>query len=214
MAWNRILSRRRLLQASAAALASASLRPLPAAEEGFEPLFNGKDLTGWEGDPLLWIVEDEMIVGRSPGIQYNDFLVSEGSYQDFILRFSVHLLNNDGNSGVQFRSQRVPGSMEMIGYQADAGPSWWGNLYDESRRRKSLVEADPKVLKRVLKPDGWNEYEIYAKGPQIRLKINGGTTAEYEETDPAIPQEGHFGLQVHSGPPLEVRFKNIRLQKL
>ena len=39
------------------------------AEEGFAPIFNGKDLTGWEGDAKLWVVEDGVLIGRSPGIR-------------------------------------------------------------------------------------------------------------------------------------------------
>ena len=84
------------------------------------PLFNGRDLAGWEGDSKLWIVEDGMLVGRSPGIKYNDFLATVKTYGDFILRFQIRLLDNRGNSGVQFRSQRVPPpSHEVSGYQAD-----------------------------------------------------------------------------------------------
>lgn len=183
-------------------------------ENGFEPLFNGRDLTGWEGDPLLWLVEDGMIVGRSPGIGYNDFLATENSYSDFSLRLQVHLVGDVGNSGVQFRSQRVTGSMEMIGYQADIGPTWWGGLYDESRRRRMLVEQDAELITELVRPDDWNDYEIEARGARIRLKLNGTTTAEYEETEDGIAAEGRIALQVHSGPALEVRFRNIRLSQL
>lgn len=203
--------RREVLAAGAAAVASFACGD---SEAGFEPMFNGRDLSGWEGDPLLWLAEDGMIVGRSPGIAYNDFLATTGRYGDFILRFQVHLLNNEGNSGVQFRSERVPGSMEMIGYQADIGPGWWGNLYDESRRRENLAEAGPAVLERALEPGGWNDYEIRAQGPHIELRLNGETTVDYEEPDPKIPQEGLIALQIHSGPPLEVRFRNLRIKKL
>jgi hypothetical protein len=146
-------------------------------EEGFEHLFNGRDLTGWEGDSLLWLVEDGMIVGRSPGIGDNDFLAIEKSCSDFVLRLQVQLVGGAGNSGVQFRSQRVTGSMEMIGSQADIGPTWWGGLYDESCRRRMLVEQDADLINKVVRADGWNDYEIEARGNRIRLKLNGTTTA-------------------------------------
>ena len=196
-------------------LGAALAATLPAQEAGFEPLFNGVDLSGWEGDPLLWRVEDGEFVGRTPGIPYNDFLATEERYGDFVLRFGVKLIDNKGNSGVQFRSERVKGSMEMIGYQADIGPGWWGDLYDESRRRVSLVEADHDLIDRILKPNDYNDYEVHAEGARVVLKINGRVTADYTEEQADIPREGRIAVQVHSSPdPLEVRFKNIRLKRL
>ena len=159
-------------------------------------------------------MEDGVLVGRSPGIDYNDFLGTEKTYGNFVLRFKIHLLNNDGNTGVQFRSKREEGSTEMIGYQADAGPTWWGNLYDESRRRINLVEPDPAVIDRILKPNDWNDYEVYANEDHIRLSINGETTVDYHEEDASIARDGMIAPQVHSGPPLEVRFKDIRIKEL
>jgi hypothetical protein len=155
-----------------------------------------------------------MLIGRSPGISYNDFLATERSFSNFILRLQAQLVGNKGNSGIQFRSERVSGSMEMAGYQADIGPEYWGNLYDESRRRTNLVVADPKVLKKALKPTDWNEYEIHAEGPHIMLKINGGTTADYTEEDASVPKSGRIAVQIHSGPALEVRFRDIRIKEL
>ena len=69
-----MLSRRHFLTAAACSGFAAS--SLPAAEEGFEPLFNGQDLSGWEGDTLLWTVDNGELVGRTPGIGYNDFLAT------------------------------------------------------------------------------------------------------------------------------------------
>lgn len=205
------LNRRAFLAAVAAGMAFPAA---DAAEDGFEPLFNGKDLDGWEGDPFLWKVEDGMVVGRSPGISYNDFLTTTEEYSDFILRFQIQLVDNVGNSGVQIRSRRVPGSMEMIGYQVDVGPSWWGSLYDESRRRVTLAAPSEATIKKALKPTDWNDYEVQASGKHIVLKLNGVVTVDYAEEDESIEQTGLIGLQVHSGPPLEARFRNIRIKQL
>ena len=204
------LTRRGFLAASSLV---AGARATGAAEEGFAPLFNGKDLTGWEGDPFLWKVEDGMLIGRSPGIAYNDFLTTTKEYADFVLRFQIHLLNNVGNSGVQIRSLRAPGSMEMIGYQADVGPTWWGSLYDESRRRVTLAAPGEATIRRALKPDDWNDYEVQAIGKRVVLKLNGTVTVDYTEEDETLTQSGLIGLQVHSGPALEVRFREIRIQE-
>lgn len=205
------LNRRGFLAAVAAGMA---LPAADAAEDGFEPLFNGRDLDGWEGDPFLWKVEDGMVVGRSPGIAYNDFLTTTEEYSDFILRFQIQLVDNVGNSGVQIRSRRVSGSMEMIGYQVDVGPSWWGSLYDESRRRVTLAAPSEATIKKALKPTDWNDYEVQASGKHIVLKLNGVVTVDYTEEDESIEQTGLIGLQVHSGPPLEARFRNIRIKRL
>jgi hypothetical protein len=207
-------STRRELLLSAGGLGLLGCSTAAVDESGFQPLFDGSSLTGWQGDHSLWLVEDGAIVGRSPGISYNDFLATEKSYSDFTLRFEIRLRGNSGNSGVQFRSERVPGETEMIGYQADVGPTYWASLYDESRRRKTLAAPDEETLGRALKPDDWNTYEIHAEGPRIVLKLNGVTTVDYLETDPSIPLTGRIALQIHSGPPMEVRFRGIQVREL
>ena len=207
------MNRRQMLKHSAAATAGLALGCQSDPEEGFTPLFNGKDLTGWQGDSLLWIVEDEMLIGRSPGIGYNDFLNTEKTYGDFILRFQIQLVDNIGNTGVQFRSERMTGSMEMIGYQADAGQTYWACLYDESRRREILAQADPRIIEQ-FDLTGWHDYEVYAKADHIRLSINGETTVDYHEPDNTIERSGLIATQIHSGPPLEVRFKDLRIKEI
>ena len=200
----------------ALALAAAPAAQGPPSPNA-TPLFNGKTLEGWEGDTKMFRVEDGAIVAGTLDnkIARNEFLCTTRTFGNFELRLKVKLVGGDqANAGIQFRTKRIPNNHEVIGYQADMGPEWWGNLYDESRRRKNLAEADPKVLQRVLKPDGWNDYEIHAEGRHIRLSLNGSTTVDYEEPDAAIPQEGRIGLQIHAGPPLEVRFRDIRIKEL
>jgi hypothetical protein len=183
-------------------------------EEGFVPLFNGKDLTGWEGDAKLWIIENGVLIGRSPGIGYNDFLATTKTYGDFILRFQIRLVDNKGNSGMQFRSKRVANSHEVSGYQADIAPGWWGKLYDEARRNRVLAGPKEEDLNKVLKPTDWNDYEVQAVGNKIALSINGFKTVEYTEGDKDIPATGIFATQIHGGGPMEVQFKNIRIKEI
>jgi acetyl esterase/lipase len=179
---------------------------------GFVPLFNGKDLAGWEGDSSLWSAKDGMLVGESGGIKQNNFLATEATYGDFILKFSVRLANDSGNSGVQFRSVRVPGH-EMSGYQADIGPGYWGSLYDESRRNRVLAPAAPKALEALHKGE-WNHYVIRAMGDQITLTLNGVESVKYTETDPNIARAGRIAVQIHAGGPMKVEFKDIHIQPL
>jgi len=179
---------------------------------GFSPLFNGKDLTGWEGDSSLWSAKDGMIVGDSPGIKHNQFLATEATYADFILKFSVRLVGDSGNSGVMFRSVRLAGT-EMSGYQTDVGPGYWGGLYDESRRNRELVHAGPKALAALNKGE-WNHVVVRALGNHIVTSLNDQTSVDYRETDPSIARDGKIALQIHSGGPMRVEFKDLLIQPL
>lgn len=188
-----------------------------AGEEGFVKLFNGKDLAGWEAKDEIWSVRDGMIVGKSrpPSLKHNSFLTTAKEFQDFELRLEFHLVGGKGNSGVQYRSKRVPDSHEVSGYQADLGDSYWGVLYDEARRNRVLQRPiDPEKLKKALKRAGWNTYVIRAEGNHLTQFINGVKTVDYIEKDAGIARKGIIGLQVHSGPPVEMQFRNIRIKEL
>ena len=197
-------------------LAACVILPLStgaADEPGFRPLFNGKDLTGWDGDTKLWKVDGDSIVGDSPGIKHNQFLCTKEEYGDFELKLEFRVKDGVGNTGVQFRTKRVPNSTEVSGYQADIGEKYWGCLYDESRRNKILVQP-PASFEATLKKGDWNEYTIRAEGDHIVLKMNGVTTVDYREPDAAIARSGIVALQVHSGGPMKVEFRNIRIKPL
>ena len=192
--------------------ATSATENQPGDEEGFMPLFDGKSLEGWEGDRSLWKVDNGVLVGDSPGIKHNEFLATKKSYGDFELRLEFRLCDGKGNSGVQFRSRRVPDSSEVAGYQADIGEKYWGSLYDESRRNKVLVQASNE-LDKVLKKEDWNSYVIKAEGDRIVLGINGVQTVDYREEDKSIARSGIIALQVHSGEPLRVEFRKIRIKE-
>ena len=156
---------------------------------------------------------DGMLVGTSPGIGHNDFLATDKSFGDFRLKLTFRLIGSDSsNSGVQFRSVRVPGH-EMSGYQADIGQNYWGCLYDESRRNKVLVQASEDAVKTLHKSD-WNEYSIRAAGPKITLALNGTTSVEYTEEDAKIADDGRIAVQIHAGGPMQIQFKDIYIQPL
>ena len=209
------------LRISLCALLCLAGPPATAADKSIA-LFDGKTFAGWEGDTKnTWRIEDGCIVGGSLNakIPRNQFLASKDSYGNFILRLKFKLLGESTktfvNSGVQFRSQRVPNDTEMTGYQADLGdPSWWGCIYDESRRNKVLAQSDMTKLNKVLRRGDWNDYEIRAEGRRMRTYLNGVLCVDYTEKDEKIPQQGRFGLQIHAGGPAEVWFKDIRLEEL
>lgn len=179
---------------------------------GWRRLFDGKTLAGWHGDPAVFSVRDGAIVGRANMIKENTFLASDEAFADFVLRLKFQLASADGNSGVQFRSEWNEGHVK--GYQADIGPKWWGALYEE-RGRGLLVKADQDQVKNVLRVDGWNDYEISARGHEIVLTLNGLVTARYTDTDEQLRRgKGIFAFQAHAGYDMEVRFKDVEIREI
>jgi hypothetical protein len=189
-------------------------------EAGFVPLFDGETTTGWEG-PMEWFrIEDRAVVGgtlKKP-IPHNYFLCTTETYGDFELRLDVKVVGENANAGVQFRTKRIEGSSEVSGYQADVGGVGtrlvWGSLYDESRRRKFLVEADTQVIQSIVKPNAWNHYRIRCVGTKVELYLNGVKTVSFIEQDDSIERDGVIALQIHSGPPTEAWYRNIRIKTL
>ena len=180
------------------------------AQDGFEPLFNGKNLDGWDGDPRMWSVRDGMIVGATEGVTMSDnsFLISKKPYRNFILRAEMKLRNH--NSGIQFRSEALA-NWVVRGYQADAAQdNYWGNIYEE-KGRGTLVDGWKGKAEKVVKLNGWNDYEILCDGDHIRLTLNGLETADLHDS---ARLEGIIAFQLHQGPPMEVYFRNVRIKIL
>lgn len=179
-------------------------------------LFDGKTLKGWEGNQKMFRVEDGAIVAgtmKEP-IPHNDFLCTEKEYENFELRLKVKLVPHSANAGIQFRSERIPNHFEVSGYQADMGAKWWGKLYDESRRKKILVDTDLEKLDKHINKEDWNEYVIRCQGHHVELFLNGVQTVDYTEPDKSLSTKGIIGLQIHSGPPAEAYYKDITIKIL
>jgi len=189
-------------------------------EEGFLPLFDGKLLTNWEGNAYWFRVEERAIVaGRlDEKIPMNYFLCTTRKYGDFELRLQVKTIGEGVNAGIQFRTRRIPGSEEVSGYQADVGgvgqEMVWGALYDESRRRKMLAKPEAELIERIVKKDDWNDYTIRCIGKKIEIFVNNEKTVDYTETEPGIDTDGIIAVQIHSGPPSEAWYRNLRVKPL
>ena len=180
------------------------------AQDGFQPLFNGKNLDGWDGDPRMWSVRDGMIVGHTEGVTMTDnsFLISKQPYKNFILRAEMKLRNH--NSGIQFRSDALA-NWVVRGYQADAAQdNYWGNIYEE-KGRGTLVDGWKGKAEKVVKLQDWNDYEILCDGDHIKLTLNGTVTADLHDS---ARLEGIIAFQLHQGPPMEVYFRNVRIKIL
>jgi hypothetical protein len=185
-----------------------------AAETCFEPLFNGRDLSGWEGvtadASASWKAEDGMIVctGR-PGT----WLRSNQQYGDFNLRFE-YKLRPGGNSGIYVR---VPAD----GAHREGGGAEVQLLDDTAERYRRLepgqycgsVYKVAPATRRVSRPPGeWNTMEINCLGTWYRVVHNGvvivdATAREIPELGRRFRQ-GYLGLQNHNE---EVWFKNLRI---
>jgi hypothetical protein len=198
-------------------LQSPAQVPMKATAASAALLFDQKSLQCWTGDASLWSVEQGEIVGKTAkGLARNAFLLSDLELGDFKLTLEVKLVDDAGNSGVQFRTEPLPPGpggpfdFEVKGCQADVGPGWWGKLYEENGRGL-LVDNDGTIGGQpFLKKGDWNAYEIVATGSRIRLSLNGHVTADVD--DPAAARRGRIALQLHSGGPTEVRFKNLALE--
>jgi putative membrane-bound dehydrogenase-like protein len=180
--------------------------PMKATPENAATLFNGRDLSGWSYTEGLWSVEAGELVGKTDGLNRNDWIVSDLSVDDFHLTVEVKLVDNQGNSGIQFRS--VADQRGVSGYQADIGKGWWGKLYEEHGRGLLWEQSG----ERHVREGDWNRYEIIAKGDSIRTFLNGELCVDLE--DPEGRERGILAFQLHSGGKTEVRFRNLKLEIL
>jgi len=205
------------------------------ADDGFVALFNGKDLSGWEGDPALWSVENGVVIGTNPtpeAMAQNSFLIWRGGrVSDFELRATVRVIG-DNNSGIQYRSREVPEIAPWVitGYQCDIHPAieHTGMTYEE--RGRGIFGLNGRDV--LLAPDGglwllqerapvkvdvsqWNEYVIVAQGNRLTHRINGQLTSELIDHDAAKRTlEGLLAIQLHRGNPNRVEIKDLRLKVL
>ncbi|MCH7228961.1 family 16 glycoside hydrolase [Haloferula sp. A504] len=205
---------------------------LPVAAGG-KDLFNGKDLTGWDGDPRLWRVENGVIIGETDKadrkVDKNTFLIWKGGEPgDFTLCYKARVTGN--NSGVQYRSRRIGDKGWRIGgYQMDLHPKqeYLGMLYEEQGRgiqclRGQKVElpaagGKPKVTAKLeidqVDLAEWNTYRLVARGNVVRHYVNGTLAAEITDLNPDKRSlKGLLALQLHAGPPMKAEFKDIVLE--
>ena len=219
-------------------------------------MFNGKDLTGWDGDMRLWSAKDGVIRGETTKENPtfgNTFLVWKGGeLTDFELRVSFKI--DHGNSGVQYRSAVSPAKEDaknkhvVRGYQAEVEntPGKVGFLYHEGGRGWLVSVGDkveigedgkPQVvgklgdkdaIAKTYKKSDWNDYVIICKGNHVQHYLNGIQTIDLIDNDkePALEKDGKpnplkarcdkgiIALQIHSGPPMWVEFKDIKVKKM
>lgn len=174
---------------SIALILTLATGPLLHAAE--KVIFNGKDLTGWTGQPGFWSVKDGAITGQSTAenpVKENTFLIWDGEVGDFELHFKYKIADvsgkNSGNSGVQYRSKIVkPEYSVLSGYQADfeVGKKYSGILYEE-KARGILAERGQKVVIREGGSEKKPNIEVtgeVGKSEEIQAAIRPGDWNEY-----------------------------------
>lgn len=184
-------------------------------------LFDGKSFDGWEGDTAqTWRIEQGAITAGSLEkiAPRNEFLATTREFENFDLSLKFRIVGDHNvNAGVQFRTRRIPNHHEVSGFQADIGPAVDGNLYDESRRRRTLVTPTAELLKQAreaVPESGWQTYRIRANGDHIQLWLNGVKTVDYLEMEEGIDRRGIIALQIHGGMKAIISYKDIQIQEL
>jgi hypothetical protein len=230
--------RRALTLAFCSALMVFAQRIPPVQESGFQAIFDGKSMKGWDGDPEFWRVEGGSLVGQTTTEkqpQQNTFLIWRGgSPADFELRLEYRLTGF--NSGIQYRSIELPDiKWAMKGYQfdMDGEQQYTGQIYEERARgflamrgqftdigsngKPAVVGSlgSDEELKKLIHGDGWNDVHLIARGNTLIQILNGHVMSMLIDDDPAGRRmDGLIGIQVHKGPPMKIEVKNIRLKKL
>ncbi|MDP6929381.1 MAG: DUF1080 domain-containing protein, partial [Planctomycetota bacterium] len=187
-----------------------NLRIKDLGKHEWKPIFNGKDLSGWDALPGgQWSVKEGAIVGVSQRAERrHGILLSKESYKDFTVRCKLRV--HSGDSGFYFRAKRVRGGVAVHGFQAEVDETGeTGGLY-ETGGRAWVVKPDTKVAKSAKHKKGeWSELTVSAHGRRIVVHLNGVKTAELIKDKGRL--EGHFGLQLHGGQDMHVEYKDIEM---
>ncbi|MES1257423.1 MAG: DUF1080 domain-containing protein [Acidobacteriota bacterium] len=231
-----------ILPVAAAGLFAQPAPPVPVLpESGFQPIFDGASMKGWDCDPDFWKVSDGEIIGETTAAHQppqNIFCIWRGDQPaDFELKLQYRLTGaTSGNSGIQYRSMELPDVAKWVlkGYQfdIDAQQTYTGQLYEERNRgflalrgQISYVPPGKKVgsigstgdsdqLKSYIKLNDWNDVHIIARGNVLTHLLNGHVMSVTIDDDLANRRlSGAIGIQLHKTPnAMKIEARNIRLK--
>ncbi len=204
-----------------------------ADESGFVSMLNGTDLTGWEGQPGWWSVQDGLLTAESttekPCTRSHYLYWTGGEPADFDMRCRFRI-SAEGNSGIQFRSERRA-NWDTWGYQGDMDGAgvYMGCLYQherglvaergqkvhiDSQGKKTIVTfGDAAELLKAVSAGEWNSYRVLAKGPHVAIWINDTLMCEVEDHQPRLGlRDGIIALQMHQGPPMKIEYSDLKIR--
>jgi hypothetical protein len=196
------------------------LKNLPSTETPIR-LFNGKDLTGWDGAAGLWTVEEGCIKGANEQpVATSTYLFTKESYRDFRLLLEVKQTMSPNHSTMHSAVCVLGERFTDKGDNAHGfkGPLLmfchdWG-IWDAYRRNRVVPEGHNGTLKFAgEKEGGWNQIEILVRGNRIRFAANGQEVFDFTD-QPEMLKESPIGLQLHANnKPQEWRFRGLVLTK-
>lgn len=191
-------------------------------DAGWQELFDGETLDTWQiyGGKHEFTVVDGIIIGTAVEKQPSAFLITDHSYDNFILEADF-LSDGSLNSGIMFRAGSDPAYRDgrLFGYQAEIDPSprgWTGGLFEEALRGWLVPMDKNQACRASFKHSDWNTIRIEALGPDLRTFLNGVPCAQIIDSNLTA---GVIGLQVHSVPPGkpmgkpgdQISWRNIRI---
>lgn len=202
-------------------------------ESGFRPIFNGENLDGWIYDPVYWKVEDGTMVGEvTPEtlLESNSFIIWMGGQPADVEIKMDFRISAEGNSGINYRSSKVEDEYALKGYQLDIDGAnrWAGMMYEERGRQimarrgdlsiaadgRKIVTASVGDADELAPGEGWHEAHVIAYGTTLIHLIDGRVMSILVDTDTENRTAGgYIGMQVHTGPPMKIEYKNIRIKE-
>ena len=195
----RSLANHLLLLASLLATAARADEPPPS--ESLEPIFNGRDLSGWKVPAEdYWHAIDGVLVGASDEAKQGSMLYSEGVYGDVIVEGEVRF-SGEIDSGIMLRQPELQlqiGTSRKL--KRDMTCCFYIGGYPEEGQAKQRGE--------LWKADDWNRIRLEARGDTFTVWLNGHEVTRY--TNPKYANPGPVGLQIHAGVRMKVEFRNLR----
>lgn len=190
-----------------------------AAESGFKPLFNGKNLDGWKvttENADTFKVKDGAIVANGPRAHlYYAGDVNKANFKNFEIRLQIKADANS-NGGLYFHTEYQPTGWPAKGFEVQVN-----NTHKDPRKGAGLYAVKDNMVA-PAKDGEWYEMAVIVKGDQVTTKVNGKTIIEW--TQPAdwagikdFPlrklDSGTFAIQGHD-PGSTTYYKNIRVKPL
>jgi len=195
-------------------LSLSTLLTSPAAEPQFQPIFNGKDLTGFTGENAanFWRVENGILIGENDAAKKGHYLWTEKEYGDFVIEFDARWKSTTErgvDTGIEMRKPKI---QLQLGTSGSLKVDMTGSFYTGGK--PAYPEAgQAKDAQKLLKPEGeWNTFRIQARGATFTCWINGQKASEY--TDAKFSGAAPLGLQIHGNVEMKVEYRNLKIAEL
>jgi hypothetical protein len=170
-----------------------------------EPIFNGRDLTGWKTPAgAFWRVEEGVLVGENDAARKGSMLFTENAYRDVVVETDVRF-EGEIDSGIMLREPELQVQIGVSrSLKRDMTCSFYTGRYPEEARAPRAAD--------LLREGEWNQIRVEARGDTFTVWLNGEQVSRY--TDPKYAGAGPIGLQIHAGLPMKVEFRSIRAAAL